>query len=69
MTIIVTDHALIRYLERVGDYDIEEIRQQMVTPVLEQMVKLVGDTGKYPVGDSKNMFVLQNGRVVSVVPK
>ncbi len=69
MTITVTDHALIRYLERVGDYDIEEIRQQMVTPVLEQMVKLVGDTGRYPVGDGRNMFVLLNGRIVSVVPK
>ena len=65
----VTDHALIRYLERVGDYDIEEIRRQMVTPELEQTVKLVGNTGKFPVGDGRNMYVLLSGRVVSIVPK
>ena len=69
MKIMVTDHALIRYLERVGDYDMEEIRRQMITPELKRDVAIIGGTGKFPVGDGKHMMVLQSGRVVSVVPK
>lgn len=65
----VTDHALIRYLDRVGDYDIEEIRRQMVTKELRHTIKLVGNNGKFPVGDGKHVYVISDGTIVSVVPK
>jgi len=68
MTVRVTDHAVLRYLERVGGYDIDDIRAQMITEDLKLQAKFC-PTGKIPVGDGKHMYVIQGGRVVSVVPK
>ena len=65
----ITDHALLRYLDRVEGYNIEEARRQIVDDQLKAYVSIVGGNGKVPVGDGKHMFVVKNSAIVSVVPK
>lgn len=66
--VLITDHAVLRYLERVGDYDIEEIRREMADAVKDSVL-VFGGTCKPPVGDGKHAFVMVENRMVSVVPK
>ena len=68
VSVKVTDHAVLRYLDRVGEYDVEEIRRDIALAVVEYE-RLYGGTGKFPVGDNRHMYVVSAGTVVSVVPK
>lgn len=65
----ITDHALLRYLDRVEGYDIEAARRQILDDKLKMCVAITGGNGKVPVGDGKNVFVVKNNAIVSVVPK
>lgn len=62
--ITVTDHAVIRYLERVQGIDIDAIREQMVTDQVEQAVDTLGGTGKFPSGECR--LVMDGYKVVTV---
>lgn len=44
----VTDHALVRYFERIEGRDIEKIKRQINNPDLLKWVATLGD-GDYPV--------------------
>jgi len=69
MKIMLTDHALLRYLDRVSGYDIEAVRREIASKELKATAAIIGGNGRIPVGDNKHMFVLKDGRIVSVVPK
>ena len=49
--ITISEHALLRYLERVSKVDTESVKKNMITPELLTMVETLGGNGKYPVGD------------------
>jgi hypothetical protein len=59
----VSDHAVLRYLERTGRVDLDTIRQEILTPNLVTAVK-AGVT-KYKVNGFT--FIIENGIVVTVV--
>lgn len=62
----ITDHAILRYLERSNGIDIEDIRKEMLSKkMLRKILKEKGD------GDFvfKNLrYVVKNYKVVTVVP-
>lgn len=58
----VTDHAVIRYLERVKGIDIQKIRKDICSTPQKQLKKL-GD-GEYPMNGHK--IVVKNGTVITV---
>ncbi len=62
-----TDHAILRYLERVQGLDLDEIRKEMITDSLKKQVEVLGGTGKFP-GPNNTRFIMDNKRIVSVVP-
>jgi chromosome segregation ATPase len=64
--VIVTEHALLRYIERVMGVDLEEIRQKVVTAAVEAQVRLCGN-GKYPVGDTHTVRVKDNTVITVLV--
>ena len=63
-SIIVTDHAIIKYLERIKSMNIEEIKGIILTPKLEEVIMVTGD-GEYPNGDFK--LVVRNNAVITVI--
>lgn len=61
----ISEHAVLRYAERVLGLDQDEVRAKIVACVAP-FVRALGD-GKYPVGNGC-VAVVHNGAVVSVVP-
>lgn len=61
----VTEHALLRYIERAYGVDLEEIRKQIMTPQMANAIRTLG-SGKYPLpGGGK--AVVKGLNIVSVV--
>lgn len=60
----VTEHAILRYLERVEELDIAAVEQQIVTPELIEMTATLGGSGKYPINGF--LVVMKKGVVVTI---
>lgn len=60
----VSDHAVVRYFERVLGHDIFAIRSTIAKHISDMHV----GNGFYPI-DNKHSAVVQDGSVVSVIPK
>ena len=63
--VIVSEHAILRYLERVEGIDIEAIKHKMVSQSAEKQIKALG-SGVFPVGVSHKLRV-RKGYVVTVL--
>lgn len=61
----VSEHAVLRYLERKYDFDIEDIKNQILSDALKGLITKLG-SGKYPLGDGRTV-VVKNKCVVSVI--
>ena len=59
----ITDHALIRYFERILGVDLTEIKKKLTAEVGGVAVKL-GD-GKYPLSEGGQAVVLNN-KIVTI---
>jgi len=60
----VSDHALIRYLERKLSLDLNDIRSEIMSEKLLSYANMVGKTGKFTMGDMK--IVMKNGVIVTL---
>jgi len=49
----ISEHAIIRYLERVEKINIESVRDKIITEDLKLMVNTIGGTGLYPIDNFK----------------
>ena len=56
--IIVSEHAIIRYFERVLGFDIEKIKREMVPEKIKDQIKLM-KSGLFPVGELYKLRVRQ----------
>lgn len=63
--LVVTEHALLRYLQRVEGIDLEAVCQAIATPELEHAVATLGN-GKYPIGNGVRVTVIDR-KVVTVI--
>lgn len=61
----LSEHAIVRYLERVKGVDISSIEQEIITEELLSLVNSLGGTGTYP---SKNGYsiIVKNNTVTTV---
>ena len=66
--ITVSDHALVRYIERVLGVDVEEIRAEMVPRAAAADLRRLG-SGRYPMQgpDGAYHVVVKDGTVVTVL--
>lgn len=64
--LVVSEHALLRYLERVKGVDLEEIKQEMLTNKTQELFETLGP-GKYPIEGASARLVVKGSTVVSVV--
>lgn len=62
----VTDHALIRYLERIHGVSFDSTRT-IIANQLEKPVSAFGGTGKFPLR-SGGRAVMENNVVITVLP-
>ena len=60
----VTEHAILRYLERVNKIDLKEIEKAILTPELIEMTEVLGKNGKFPINNFS--IVIRDGSVVTV---
>ena len=62
--LIVSDHARVRYLQRVEGLDIRELDKLILTDSVREQHKAFGN-GRYPLGDGA-CAIVNNNTVVSV---
>ena len=62
--VIVTEHALLRYVERVLKIDLEEVKTQMLPDKTLEAIRICR-TGKFPVNDFK--LIVKNGVVTTIM--
>ena len=56
----ITDHAVLRYLERVKGLDLKEVRRELLPVEIEKQIRAVGCAGVYPVFKSHKLRVRDN---------
>lgn len=62
----VTDHAVLRYLERVCGVNVEQVRNMILSPENRKTIARLGN-GKFPLGNGCTAVVV-NEVVVTIVP-
>lgn len=65
----VTDHAIVRYLERTGRIDVDQVRKEVFPGDDERMdeaIKTLGG-GTFPIGNS-HRIVVADRKIVTVKP-
>lgn len=60
----VSDHAIVRYMERALGIDMDRIRAQIMSPMVESAMQ----AGVTRVRTSEGVFVLRDGTVISFLP-
>lgn len=63
---VVTEHAMLRYLERIYGLDIEAMRDEILAEGRAGVIFLI-ENGKVPIGEGHHL-VVQGRRVLTVVP-
>lgn len=62
----VSEHAIIRYMERVLGFDIESIKTAILNPQVLAMIESLGD-GEFPINGCGGKAVVKNKVVISIV--
>jgi hypothetical protein len=66
MELHISDHALVRFLERVHGIDMESVKASILTPQLIKLYKMFGD-GEFPIGDDTTRVVIENATVKTIM--
>jgi hypothetical protein len=61
MTIRISDHAMLRWIERVRGFDLTKDRAE-----IQELLKLVGNDGTLKAHG--HLFEVQNGRLITITP-
>lgn len=69
--ITITEHAYLRYFERVLNYDLSEIKNEIVTDQVLKLTEKLGKSGSFPTGKQTKegkeyRIALKNNVVVTV---
>lgn len=68
--VVVSEHAMLRFMERVEKRDLNEITTKILTPRMRNLIATLGD-GQYPLagkpGQPAAKIVVKNNVVVTVV--
>lgn len=60
----VSDHAMLRYLERVKNLDIEKVRAEILTPFVSAAI----ESGAGGVRVGGHHYVVNNGCITTILP-
>lgn len=62
----ISEHAIIRYFERVKGYDIEQVEKEIINEDVMKMVDTLGGNGRYP---NKDFSVVMKDFTVTTIVK
>jgi len=62
--LVVSDHAMIRYMERIKHLDLEELKKLIVPEDTEKLIEKLG-SGKFPAGT--HHVVVKNKMVMTIL--
>lgn len=62
----VSEHAIVRYFERVKGYDIKNIENEIVSEKILKMIETLGGTGKFP-NEMGYKLIMQDYTVTTIV--
>lgn len=62
----VSDHAMLRYLERVLEIDLKQIEKYILSDNLVNMINKLGNSGKFP-HENGFQVVLKNNIVTTII--
>lgn len=62
----ITDHAAIRYMQRVKAFDMKKMQDEIITAQLTRLYTTLGD-GTYPVRDDGLCVVIKNGIIITII--
>lgn len=65
--IVVTDHAVLRYLERVHGMDIEAIRNNLVSRRMKSKISKLKGTGEWVLSNGYR-YVFQDYKLTTIKP-
>lgn len=66
--LIISEHAIVRYFERVMGINIEQIKKEILTDsVLDLIGKFDGNNGEYPVKEGNFSIRVKNNIVVTII--
>lgn len=60
----ISEHAYLRYFERVLGFDLVDIKQKILNDRVKNMITTLGDTGKYPMDEY--LLVLKDNTVITI---
>lgn len=63
-SIKVSEHAIVRYLERVKGLDVQEVEKEILSPQVLDIVDKLGGSGTYPNG--KFHLIMKDYTVITV---
>lgn len=63
--LIISEHAIIRYLERVLNIDINKLESELIPDKVKKQIAILGN-GTYPIGDSHKIVVKDN-TIITVI--
>lgn len=64
--LVVTEHAILRFLERVVGFNLDELKNQILPDEIESRIKSMGSlSGKFPVSDTHRV-VVRNRQIVTI---
>ena len=61
----VSEHAIVRYLERVKGLDVEEVKKEILTCEVLELIAHLGGSGSYPNKDFN--VVMKNYTVTTII--
>lgn len=64
--LLLSEHAILRYLERVELIPIEQVKEKVVTEKLIEIYEAIGDGAEIPFGDGGHTCVVKNGIVITI---
>ena len=67
-TIHITDHAVLRYLERVYGLDIGQIKEEILDSIEPSQVIELGGNGKFPINRYQKA-IIQNYNIITMIDK
>lgn len=63
--LIMTEHAKLRYLERVELIPINQIESKVITEELKKLWKILGN-GEFPIGIGEHTCTIRNGYITTI---
>lgn len=61
----MSEHAILRYIERVEVIHPNEVSEKVITEELKKMHSILGN-GEFPIGESGHSCIIKNGVIVSI---